>query len=50
MKLLGDNIDTIEEDTQTLTDASRKDGLKINVEETKYSWCLVTRMEVNIGT
>jgi hypothetical protein len=33
---LGDNIDTIKENTQTLIDASKEVGLEINVEKTKY--------------
>jgi hypothetical protein len=34
--LLGDNIDTINKNTETLTDASKEVGLEINVEKTKY--------------
>jgi hypothetical protein len=34
--LLGDNIDTIEKNTETLIDAGKKAGQKINVEKTKY--------------
>jgi hypothetical protein len=36
VNLLGDNIDTIEKNTETLTDASKEVGLEINVEKTKY--------------
>jgi hypothetical protein len=36
VNLLADNIDTIKEDTQTLTDFSKKVCLEINVEKTKY--------------
>jgi hypothetical protein len=36
VNLLGDNVDTIKKNTQTLTDASKKVGLEINVEKTKY--------------
>jgi sorting nexin-29 len=36
MNLLGDNIDTIKKNTETLTDASKEVGLEINVEKTKY--------------
>jgi hypothetical protein len=33
---LGDNIDTINKNTQTLIDASKEIGLEVNVEKTKY--------------
>jgi hypothetical protein len=36
VNLLGDNTDTIKKNTETLTDASKEVGLKINVEKTKY--------------
>jgi hypothetical protein len=36
VNLLGDNIDTIEKNTETLIDASRDVGLEINVEKSKY--------------
>jgi hypothetical protein len=41
VNLLGDNIDTINKNTQTLIDASKEVGLEVNVEKTKYmlvSW------------
>jgi hypothetical protein len=41
VNLLGDNIDTINKNTQTLIDASKDVGLEVNVEKTKYM--LVTR-------
>jgi hypothetical protein len=34
--VLGDNIDTIEKNTETLIDASKEVGLEINIEKTKY--------------
>jgi hypothetical protein len=44
--LLGDNIDTIKTNTETLIDATKEVGLEINIEKTKYGICcyLVTRM------
>jgi hypothetical protein len=41
VNLLGNNIDTINKNTQTLIDASKEVGLGVNVEKTKYM--LVTR-------
>jgi hypothetical protein len=36
INLLGDNIDTIEKNTEILIDTSKEVGLEINVEKTKY--------------
>jgi hypothetical protein len=36
VNLLGDNIDTIEKNTETLIDASKEVGLEINVAKAKY--------------
>jgi hypothetical protein len=36
VKLLGDNIDTIKKNTETLIDASKEVGLETNEEKTKY--------------
>jgi hypothetical protein len=43
VNLLGDNIDTIEKNNETLIDASKEVGLEINVEKTKYM--LLSRQE-----
>jgi hypothetical protein len=36
VNLLGDNIDTIERNTETLIDTSKEVGIEINVEKIKY--------------
>jgi hypothetical protein len=36
VNLLGDNIDTIKKNTETVIDAGMEIGLEINVEKTKY--------------
>jgi hypothetical protein len=49
VNLLGDNIDTMNKNTETLIDASKEVGLEVNVEKTKYiCWCLMTRMQAKI--
>jgi hypothetical protein len=47
--VLGDNVDTIKKNTETLIDASKEVGLEINVQKTICCY-LVTRMYVKIGT
>jgi hypothetical protein len=36
VNLVGDNIDTINKNTQTLIDASKEVGIEVNTEKTKY--------------
>jgi hypothetical protein len=36
VNLLGDNIDTVNKNTETLKDASKEVSLEVNVEKTKY--------------
>jgi hypothetical protein len=36
VNLLGDNIDTIKKNTETLIDVSKKVGQEVNTEKTKY--------------
>jgi hypothetical protein len=36
VNLLGDNIDIINKNIQTLIDASKEVGLEVNIEKTKY--------------
>jgi hypothetical protein len=48
--LIGENIDTIKENSETLTDASKEVGLEVNAEESSICCCLVTRMQGKIMT
>jgi hypothetical protein len=46
VNLLGDNLDTIQRNIETLIDASKEVGLEINVEKIKYM--LLCRQQ-NVG-
>jgi hypothetical protein len=46
VNLLGDNIDTIKKNTKSLNHASKKVGLEINVEKTKY---MLLSRQGNVG-
>jgi hypothetical protein len=46
VNLLGNNIDTINENTESLIHASKEVGLEINVEKTKY---MVHSRQRNVG-
>jgi hypothetical protein len=46
VNLLGDNIDTVKKNTQTLINASKEVGLEINIEKTKY---MLLSRDQNVG-
>jgi hypothetical protein len=46
MNLLGDNIDIINKNAETLTDASKGVGLEVNIEKSKY---MLVSHEQNAG-
>jgi hypothetical protein len=39
---VGDNVDTINKNTETLTDASKKVGLEVNVEKIRMQGKILT--------
>jgi hypothetical protein len=41
VNLLGDDIDTIKRNTQTLIEASKEIGLEVNTEKTKYMLMII---------
>jgi hypothetical protein len=46
VNLLGDNIDPIKKNTETLIDASKEVGLEVNVDKTKY---MLLSLHQNVG-
>jgi hypothetical protein len=48
--LLGDNIDTIKKNTETLTDTSKDVGLEVNTEKTKYIMLPFRQMQDKVMT
>jgi hypothetical protein len=44
VNLLGDNVDTIKKNMETLIDASKEVGLEINVEKPSICCYLITRI------
>jgi hypothetical protein len=49
VNLLGDYVDTINKNTQTVIDNSKKVGLEVNIEKSIHQ-CLVKRMQSKIIT
>jgi hypothetical protein len=47
VNLLGDNVDTIKINSESLIDASKNAGLEVNREKLSTCCCLVTRMRQN---
>jgi hypothetical protein len=53
VNLLGDNIDAIKKNMETLINGSNEVGLEVNTEKTKYMcicFCLITRMLGKVTT
>jgi hypothetical protein len=49
LNLLGENIDSVRKNTETLIDASKEIGIEVNTEKTKYC-CPFTRTQSKIMT
>jgi hypothetical protein len=47
---LRDNVGTITESIEPLFDVSKEVGTEVNAEKASICFCLVTRMQVKIGT
>jgi hypothetical protein len=45
VNVLGDDIETIKQITQTLTDASKEVGLEVDAEKAKYAYVAVSSPE-----
>jgi hypothetical protein len=48
VNLLSDDIDTINKNTQTLSDASKEVGLEVNTEKTKYGLRCASKLSLII--
>jgi hypothetical protein len=47
--LLGDSVNTIKENSETLLEASRDIGLEINVEKTEYNYISLSKFIIKLG-
>jgi hypothetical protein len=50
VNLLGDNIDAIKKNMESLIDATKEVGLEVNTEKLSICRCLVTRMQGKVAT